>query len=720
MKYHTIIGACNLLLFSMISCNEPQLRDSQSIVKPIEVDYVKTMKEDTVDNYFGTKISDPYRWLEDANSENTKKWVADQNKTTFGYLENIPFRDKLKERLKKIWNYERFSSPFKEGAYYYFYRNSGLQNQSVLYRQKSLDGTPEIVIDPNTFSEDGTSSIAGTGFSKDARYMAYGRSDSGSDWRTIKVLDLKTLKTLEDEVKWVKFSGTSWWNDGFFYSRYDAPKKGADAYSQKNEYHKVYYHKLGDPQSKDELIYQDKKHPQRNFNCGVSDDQRFLFFYASEGTSGNSLSFKDLKAGDKEFTSIYSEFKSDFWSVNNVGDDLFVMTNYKAPNFRLLKINAKNPSEKNWVDLIPESENTLRSVSMIGGKFVANYIVDAASEIRIYGQDGKLERNLNLPGIGTVGGFNGKKDEEQCFYNYTSYNQPNTIYSYNINTNKSNVFKAPQVDFDPEKFETKRVFYNGKDGTKIPLYITYKKGLKLDGNNPTWLYGYGGFNISIQPRFSTKNIIWLENGGVYAVANIRGGGEYGEKWHKAGTLLNKQNVFDDFITAAEYLIDKKYTNSNKLAIEGRSNGGLLVGACMTQRPDLFKVALPAVGVLDMMRYHKFTIGWAWAGDYGRSDDSTQYKNLLSYSPLHNVKPGTAYPATMVTTSDHDDRVVPAHSFKFISEVQDKHKGENPVLIRIETSAGHGAGRSTESTITEIADIISFTLYNMGESFQVKQ
>jgi len=709
-----------LLLVSIFSCNQQETSENTTIVEPINVDYVKTLQGDTIDDYFGMKLADPYRWLEDAKSDNTKQWVTDQNKTTFGYLENIPFRSKLKKRLKKIWNYERFSAPFKEGEYYYFYRNSGLQNQSVLYRQKTLDGTPEIVLDPNLFSEDGTSSIAGTGFSKDAKYMAYGRSDSGSDWRTVKILDLKTLKTLGDEVNWVKFSGMSWLNDGFFYSRYAAPKKGADAYSQKNEYHKVYYHKLGDPQSKDELIYEDKKNPQRNFNCSVSDDQRFLYFYTSEGTSGNSLTFRDLKNSDKEVKTIYGQFESDFWIVNNIGDDLFVMTNYKAPNYRLLKVDAKNPLEKNWTDIIPESENTLRGVNMIGGKLVANYIVDAASEIRFYSLNGKQERKLDLPGIGTVGGFNGKKDQEQCFYNFTSYNQPNTIYSYNVNTHKSEIFKAPQVDFDPNQFETKRVFYSSKDGTKVPLYITYKKGIKLNGKNPTWLYGYGGFNISIQPRFSTKNIIWLENGGIFAVANIRGGGEYGEKWHKAGILLNKQNVFDDFIAAAEYLIKEKYTSSDKLAIEGRSNGGLLVGACMTQRPDLFKVALPAVGVLDMMRYHKFTIGWAWAGDYGRSDDSTQYKNLLSYSPLHNVKKGTAYPATMVTTSDHDDRVVPAHSFKFISEVQRKHQGDNPVLIRIETDAGHGAGRSTESTITEISDILSFTLYNMGESFTVEQ
>ncbi len=718
------LGISVMTIIVLSSCNSDSIKkkssNMDSNVENAVLNYPKTAKGETVDDYFGVPVKDPYRWLEDAQSEATSKWVSSQNETTFSYLENIPFRNALKERLKRIWNYERFGTPFKEGDYYYFFRNSGLQNQSVMYRQKDLSSEPELVIDPNTFSEDGTTALSGRGFSKDGKYMAYGLSEGGSDWKTIKVMDLDSKKVLSDEVKWMKFSGISWYKDGFYYSRYDKPAEGSDEYSQKNEFHKVYYHKLGTAQSEDKLIYQDTDNGNRNFNAWLTEDQRFLMIYASESTSGNALFYKDLVKGETKFSPLITTFDHDNWIIDNQEGKLLLLTNDGAPNKRLVLVDPKNPSKSNWKTIIPESENALESIRTIGGKLVVNYIKDAASMVKVFNTNGKEVREVKLPGIGTSGSFSGKKKEDLCFFNFTSYNFPNTIYSYDIKTSEMKVFKSPQVKFDSEKFETKRIFYKSKDGAKIPMYITYKKGLDLNGNNPTWLYGYGGFNISIKPGFNTKNILWLENGGVYAVANIRGGGEYGEKWHKAGTKLQKQNVFDDFIAAAEYLIDKGYTSSGKLAIEGRSNGGLLVGACMTQRPDLFKVALPAVGVLDMLRYHQFTIGRAWATDYGVSEDSIQFKNLLGYSPVHNIKEGVAYPATMVTTADHDDRVVPAHSYKFISTLQENHEGINPVLIRVETSAGHGAGKSTEKRIEEIADIMSFTLYNMGEDFPLEE
>ncbi len=718
------LGISVMTIIVLSSCNSDSIKkkssNMDSNVENAVLNYPKTAKGETVDDYFGVPVKDPYRWLEDAQSEATSKWVSSQNETTFSYLENIPFRNVLKERLKRIWNYERFGTPFKEGDYYYFFRNSGLQNQSVMYRQKDLSSEPELVIDPNTFSEDGTTALSGRGFSKDGKYMAYGLSEGGSDWKTIKVMDLDSKKVLSDEVKWMKFSGISWYKDGFYYSRYDKPAEGSDEYSQKNEFHKVYYHKLGTAQSEDKLIYQDTDNGNRNFNAWLTEDQRFLMIYASESTSGNALFYKDLVKGETKFSPLITTFDHDNWIIDNQEGKLLLLTNDGAPNKRLVLVDPKNPSKSNWKTIIPESENALESIRTIGGKLVVNYIKDAASMVKVFNTNGKEVREVKLPGIGTSGSFSGKKKEDLCFFNFTSYNFPNTIYSYDIKTSEMKVFKSPQVKFDSEKFETKRIFYKSKDGAKIPMYITYKKGLDLNGNNPTWLYGYGGFNISIKPGFNTKNILWLENGGVYAVANIRGGGEYGEKWHKAGTKLQKQNVFDDFIAAAEYLIDKGYTSSGKLAIEGRSNGGLLVGACMTQRPDLFKVALPAVGVLDMLRYHQFTIGRAWATDYGVSEDSIQFKNLLGYSPVHNIKEGVAYPATMVTTADHDDRVVPAHSYKFISTLQENHEGINPVLIRVETSAGHGAGKSTEKRIEEIADIMSFTLYNMGEDFPLEE
>ncbi len=700
------------LLMILSGCDNSQKSSHKN--SNASFDYPETRQDEVVDEYFGVKVNDPYRWLEDDRSEETMRWVKAQNSLTFEYLDNIPFRQAIADRLTKLWNFERYSAPFKRAGKYYYYKNDGLQNQSVLYVQDQLDGEAKVVLDPNNLSKDGTTSLAGVSISKDGKYMAYTISEGGSDWRKGLVRDLKTNKDLSDEVNWLKFTSLRWYKDGFFYSRYPEPSE-EDKLSGENIFHQVYYHKIGTKQADDELVFLDRTHPKRTFYASVTKDDEMLLVYPSEGTSGNALYAKNLKKGETEFTPLIEDFDNDHSVVAHHKGKLLVLTNKNAPNLRLVEIDPKNPAVENWKDIIPQNDkNALESVQIIGKKLVAVYIQDVVSQVKVFEMNGKFLYDLQLPGLGTLGALRGDKDENQAFYTFSSYTIPTSIYQMDIRTGKSTLFKTPKIEFDLSQYETKRVFYSSLDGTKVPMFITHKKGIALDGTNPTLLYGYGGFNISVQPRFSIANLALLENGGVYAVANIRGGGEYGEKWHKAGTKLEKQNVFNDFIAAAEYLINKKYTTNNKLALQGGSNGGLLVGACMTQRPDLFKVALPAVGVLDMLRYHTFTIGWAWEVDYGSSADSTQFNNLLSYSPLHNVKEGVAYPATLVTTADHDDRVVPAHSFKFISELQAKHKGPNPVMIRIETSAGHGAGKPTDKVIEEAADKLAFMFHNMGE------
>ncbi|MDA9072170.1 prolyl oligopeptidase family serine peptidase [bacterium] len=672
--------------------------------------YPEVRKDSVVDDYFGTLIADPYRWLENDTSEETAAWVKAQNEVTFDYLTQIPFREDLEKRLTELWNYEKVSAPFKKGDHYFMYKNDGIQNQSVLYIQKGLDGEQEVLLDPNSLSAEGTTSLNGMGFSKNNRYMAYGISKAGSDWVEIQVMDLETKTLLEDKVNWVKFSGISWYKNGFYYSSYDPPVEGSD-YSGKNEFHKVYYHELGTKQSEDVLVYEDKEHPQRNAGSGVTDDEAYLVVTTSESTNGNSLMVKDLKNGGA-FVTLVDNFDTDNYILDHLGNGQFLVnTNYKAPNNRICLVDINKPEQENWVDYIPEKEYVLTGVTLAGNKMIANYMKNVQSKLEVYDSAANYLYDIALPGIG-IAGISGDKDENTAFYSFTSYTTPTEIYKYNFDENKAELFFQPKTAFNGSEYVTEQVFYPSKDGTKIPMFITYKKGTQLDGNNPTFLYGYGGFNISITPRFSAINTVFLEQGGVYAVANLRGGSEFGEDWHTAGWRLDKQNVFDDFIAAAEYLIENKYTSSEKLAVHGRSNGGLLAGAVMTQRPDLMKVSIPGVGVLDMLRYHKFTIGWAWAGEYGRSDtDEENFKNLLSYSPLHNVKEGVEYPATMVVTGDHDDRVVPAHSMKFISELQAKHQGANPVLVRVDVNAGHGAGKPTEKVIEEWADVWSFVLWN---------
>lgn len=681
--------------------------------KKIPVTYPDIKKDETIDDYHGTAIQDPYRWLEDDNSKETSDWVTNQNKVTFSYLDQIPYRKAIKNRLKDVWNFERFGTPFKEGGKYYYFKNDGLQNQAVLYEQETLDSPSKIALDPNSFSDDGTTSLGSLSFNKTGDLLAYQISEGGSDWRTIHVKDLNTGETLEDKVNWVKFSAISWFKDGFFYSRYPEPEEGKEL-SAKNEFHQVYFHKIGTDQAEDILTYSDRANPLQNVYTSTTQDERYLILSVVQSTSGNALYFKDLNKPNAEFIPIWQSFDNDFSVADNDGNNLLVMTNYQAPNNRIISIDTENPEEENWKVVIKESKNdALQGIKIIGGKIIATYIHNASSKVQLHNLDGVYESDLKLPGIGTVGGFNGKKEDNQAFFSFTSFTRPTTVFSLDMPANKIAVFKAPKIDFKSDDYTTEQVWFKSYDGTKVPMFLTYKKGLKLDGKRPTLLYGYGGFDIPVLPSFRVSNTVLLENGGIYAVANIRGGGEFGKKWHKAGTLENKQNVFNDFISAAEYLIAHNYTTQKKLAIQGGSNGGLLVGACMTQRPDLFQVAFPQVGVLDMLRYHTFTIGWAWATDYGRSDDPEAFKYLIKYSPLHNVKE-TEYPATMVTTADHDDRVVPAHSFKFISELQNKHQGDNPVLIRVETSAGHGAGVPTDKQIQTAADMSSFMFYNMKE------
>ncbi len=702
-------GLALSLFIGLIACEEEMKREK------IDITYPTTAKVDTVTNYFGTDVKDPYRWLEDDMSEETGAWVKSQNKTTFGYLDNIPFREELKERLTSLWNYEKVGSPFKEGDYTYFYKNDGLQNQYVIYRYKTGDdpSMASVFLDPNTFNEEGTISLGGLSFSDNGKIAAYSISEGGSDWRKVLVMDTENRKIVEDTIVDVKFSGISWKeNDGFYYSSYDKPK-GSEL-SAKTDQHKLYYHKLGTKQIEDKIIFGGsaaEKH--RYVGGGTTEDNRYLGVSASVSTSGNKLFFKDLSNPGSDFITVLDHTDSDTNFIHNDGTTLYFVTNLNAPNKKIIKVDAANPGPENWIDVIPETENVLNAGTG-GGYIFANYMVDAVSKVLQYDFNGKLVREITLPGVGSAGGFGAKNDDKELYYSFTNYVTPGSIYKFDIKTGASQLYRKPSIDFNPEAYESNQVFYTSKDGTKVPMIITHKKGLKLDGNNPTILYGYGGFNISLTPSFSISNAVWMEQGGVYAVPNLRGGGEYGKKWHDAGTQMKKQNVFDDFIAAAEYLIEKKYTSSEYLAIRGGSNGGLLVGATMTQRPDLMKVALPAVGVLDMLRYHTFTAGAGWAYDYGTAEDSPEmFDYLKAYSPVHNVHAGTNYPATMVTTGDHDDRVVPAHSFKFAAELQEKQAGDSPVLIRIETDAGHGAGTPVSKTIEQYADIYGFTLYNMG-------
>lgn len=706
---NTIYLGILLTFFSMTSC-ETKNNDAS-----FTGEYPETKRGDQVDNYFGTDVADPYRWLEDDLSDSTKDWVERQNKVTFDYLSKIPYRDAINKRLSELWNYEKYSAPFKEGNYTYFYKNDGLQNQSVLYRQK--DGTdPEVFLDPNKFSTDGTTSLAGLSFTKDGSMCAYQISEGGSDWRKVIVLNAETKEQIGDTLYDVKFSGLSWYgNDGFFYSSYDKPKEGSQL-SGKTQIHKLYYHKLGTTQGEDRLVFGGDKTPRRYIGGYVTEDQQFLVISAANATYGNELYLKDLSKPGSDIVPIVTGFEHEQDIVYSDNGTLFITTNDGAPNRKLVTVDASDPMPENWKELIPETEFPL-SVSTCGGKLFVQYLKDAVSQVHQYSLDGTKERTIELPGLGSAGGFGGKKEEKELYYSFTSYVYPATIFKYDIALGKSELYKKSGVKFNPDEYESKQVFYKSKDGTKVPMIITYKKGVELNGKNPTLLYGYGGFNVSLSPYFSVSNLVFMEAGGVYAVANLRGGGEYGDKWHDAGTKMNKQNVFDDFIAAAEYLISEKYTSSDYLAIAGGSNGGLLVGACMTQRPDLYKVCFPAVGVMDMLRYHKFTAGAGWAYDYGTSEDNKEmFEYLYKYSPVHATKEGTCYPATMITTADHDDRVVPAHSFKFAAALQHAQSCDNPTLIRIATNAGHGAGKPTSMIIEEQADKWSFLLYNMGLSY----
>ncbi|MBI1184062.1 prolyl oligopeptidase family serine peptidase [bacterium] len=714
MKQSLLISA--LLCATLFSCKETMKEKEEKQQEGLQ--YPETRKEEVVDDYFGHQVDDPYRWLEDDNSAETKAWVEAENKVTHNYLAQIPFREKIKARLTELWDYPKVSAPFKKGNYYYEFRNTGLQAQSVLYQLEGLQSEGKVFLDPNTFSEDGTVSLAGMAFSDDNKYMAYGISRGGSDWNEWFVMDIESQQLLNDKIEWTKFGGVSWFGeDGFFYTKFPQPKEG-EALSGANKNGNVYYHKLGTVQSADLLIWEDPANPSY-YNFGATtEDNKFFVLNQSKGTHGENLLVLPLSTPDKlvakpRFISIVSDFENDHSVLDNEGNTLIVRTNYQAPNYRLVKINVSKPAKDQWTDLLPEGESVLQGASICSGKLFASYLQDASDRIYIFDLEGNKTGEVELPTIGSVGGFGGKREDSEIFYSFTSYTYPSSVFRYDVATNTSTMYKQSEVKFNPADYETKEVFYDSKDGEKVHMFITHRKDLQLDGQRPTLLYAYGGFNISLTPSFSVANIVLLENGGVFCVANLRGGGEYGEEWHKAGMLLNKQNVFNDFIAAGEYLIQSGYTSKEKLAIRGGSNGGLLVGACMVQRPDLFKVAFPAVGVLDMLRYHKFTVGAGWAVEYGSSDEEEHFNNLIKYSPYHNLKPNTEYPATMVMTADHDDRVVPAHSFKFAARLQEYQTGSNPVLINIETQAGHGAGKSTQQVIDEYADIWSFMFYNMG-------
>ncbi|MDZ8223595.1 prolyl oligopeptidase family serine peptidase [Nostoc sp. ChiVER01] len=685
--------------------------------------YTSSHKSNQVDNYHGNLVADPYRWLEDPDSEETRAWIEAQNQVTFGYLKEIPTREKIKQRLTKLWDYEKYGIPFKEGKSlqdgsterYFYFKNDGLQNQSVLYTLKTLDDQPKVLLDPNKLSEDGTVALSGLSISEDSKLLAYSLSASGSDWQEWKVRNVETGKDLQDHLKWIKFSGASWTHDnqGFFYSRYDEPNEKTQL-EDVNYYQKLYYHQLGKPQSEDVLIYHRPDQKEWGFSGGVTEDGRYLIISIWLGTdSKNLVFFKDLTNPNAEVVELINQFEADYSFIDNDDSVFYFRTDLNAPRGRVIAIDTKNPAPENWREIIPQSAETLESVGILNNQFVADYLKDAHSQIKIFDLKGAFIREVELPRLGSAGGFGGKRHDTETFYSFTSFTTPGTIYRYDMVTGKSSIFRQPEVDFNPDDYETKQIFYHSKDGTKVPMFITHKKGIKLDGNNPTYLYAYGGFNASMTPSFSVSLLVWMEMGGVYAMPNIRGGGEYGEEWHQAGMKDKKQNVFDDFIGAAEWLIANKYTKTDKLAIAGGSNGGLLVGACITQRPDLFGAALPAVGVMDMLRFHKFTIGWAWTSEYGSADNPEEFPTLYAYSPLHNIKPDTAYPATLITTADHDDRVVPAHSFKFAAALQEAHAGDAPVLIRIETKAGHGAGKPTAKIIEEAADKWAFLVRTLN-------
>lgn len=674
--------------------------------------YPETAKVDTVDVYFGTQVPDPYRWLENDTSAATAEWVKAQNEVTAEYLSRIPFRDKLLKRMTELADYEKIGTPFKKHGKYYFRKNDGLQNQSVYYVQDSLNGEPRVFLDPNKLSEDGTVALTGLYFSNDGKYTAYSISRSGSDWSEIFVMNTETGKLLDDHIQWAKFSGASWEKDGFYYSAYDAPVKGKE-FSNVNENHKIYYHKIGEPQSSDKLVYRNPAHPKRFYSAGTSEDERVLFLFESGAGRGNNLSIRNLTKPGAPFVQLTTDFDYQYSPIEVIGDQIYIFTNYGAPKNRIMVADLKQPKLENWKELVPESDAVLSGADIIGGKLFLTYDKDASNHAYVYGLDGKMIHEIKLPSLGSVG-FSGDKDDKECFFGFTSFTIPGATYKYDMDGNSYELYRAPEVQFNPDDFVTEQIFFASKDGTKVPMFLTYKKDLKKNGKNPVFLYGYGGFGISLNPYFTTSRIPFLENGGIYVQVNLRGGSEYGEEWHIAGTKMQKQNVFDDFISAAEYLIDNKYTDKEGIAIVGGSNGGLLVGACMAQRPDLFRVAVPQVGVMDMLRYHKFTIGWNWASDYGTSEDSKEmFEYLKGYSPLHNLKPGTKYPATLITTADHDDRVVPAHSFKFAATLQAANDGTNPTIIRIDTKAGHGAGKPMSKILEEQADTYGFIMYNLG-------
>jgi prolyl oligopeptidase len=680
------------------------------------LEYPRTPKVAHVDDYHGTPVPDPYRWMEDETSPELKAWIEAQNRVTFSYLDRIPFRAGLRARLEELFNYPRYGTPSRTGPYYVFSRNDGLQNQAVLYIQRGLDGPAEVLIDPNTLSADGTVRLGAAALSPDGTWFGFGVSVGGSDWQEYRVMETATRRVLEDRVRWVKVSGLSWYRDGFFYSRYPAPEDTARALSGSNEHHRVYYHRLGTPQSEDELVYEDPAHPLRFHTVRVTDDERYLLLTISDrsvpGNDGNALWIRDLAAGERGFRPVVTGFHDSYSVLDNVGDRLLVRTNRNAPNGRVVLIDPAQPEEAAWGEILPERPEPLGGVSAAGGRIFATYLVDVAHRVFVYDLEGRLEREIELPTLGRVGGFGGRRADAEVFYTFFSFTYPPTIFRYDIATGTSTVHRRTEVPFDADQFETSQVFYQSRDGTRIPMFVVHRKGLELDGRRPTLLYAYGGFNISQGPSFNPLLVALLEQGGVYALANIRGGGEYGDAWHKAGVLLNRQNVFDDFIAAAEWLHANGYTSRDHCALQGGSNGGLLVGVVINQRPDLCKVALPAVGVMDMLRYHRFTIGWNWTAEFGSSDDPVHFRNLLSYSPYHNLKDGTAYPATLVTTADHDDRVVPAHSFKYAARLQEAHRGPNPVLIRIETRSGHGAV-NTAKQLDQTADIYAFMWYNVG-------
>jgi prolyl oligopeptidase len=698
------------VLIALMVLSVPTLGTAQGL------SYPKTAKVTHVDDYFGTKVPDPYRWLEDDTASAVRAWVQAENTVTFGYLDRIPFRPRLRARLEELQNYPRYSAPSHTGPYYVFSKNDGLQNQSVLYLQRGLEGTPEVLIDPNKLSADGTIRLGASVLSKDGKYFGYGLSSGGSDWQEYRVMETATRKPLPDLIRWVKVSGLNWYKDGFFYSRYPAPADTMKALSGSNENHKVYYHKLGTPQSQDDLVFEDPAHPKRFHTVDVTDDERFLILDVSDrsgaGNDGNAVWIRDLSKGETGFRPVVNQFKDSYNVIDNVGDQLLVLTNRNAPNWRVVQIDPAHPEEAGWREVLPQKPEPLDNISSAGGRLFVTYMKDVTHRFYVYDLTGKLEREIQLPTLGIAGGFGGRPEDKEVFYTFTSFTYPPTIYKYDIASGAASLYRATKVPFDPSQFETKQVFYSSKDGTKIPMFLVHRKGLTLDGQRPTLLYAYGGFNITSSPSFNPLLISLLEQDAVYALANLRGGAEYGEEWHRAGMLLKKQNVFDDFIAAAEWLKSNGYTSTERCALQGGSNGGLLVGAVMTQRPELCHVALPAVGVMDMLRYHKFTIGWNWAAEYGSSDDSTNFRNLVAYSPLHNLKDGVTYPATLVTTADHDDRVVPAHSFKFAATLQEKHRGPNPVLIRIETRSGHGAV-NTAKRLDQTADLYAFMLYNMG-------